>query len=55
MSINFNHWFIAFAGFAALIVLHELGHFAAAKAVGFQHHLVKPADISQLMEILERR
>lgn len=29
-------WFIAFAGFAALIVLHELGHFAAAKAVGMR-------------------
>jgi regulator of sigma E protease len=29
-------WFLAFAGFAALIVLHELGHFAAAKAVGMR-------------------
>lgn len=29
-------WFLAFAGFAALIVLHEAGHFAAAKAVGMK-------------------
>ena len=29
-------WFLAFAGFAILIVLHELGHFAAAKAVGMR-------------------
>jgi regulator of sigma E protease len=29
-------WFLAFAGFAALIVLHEFGHFAAAKAVGMR-------------------
>jgi regulator of sigma E protease len=29
-------WFLAFAGFAALIILHELGHFAAAKAVGMR-------------------
>ena len=29
-------WFLAFAGFAALIVLHELGHFTAAKAVGMR-------------------
>ena len=29
-------WFLAFAGFAALIVLHELGHFWAAKAVGMR-------------------
>ncbi len=28
--------FLAFAGFAALIVLHEAGHFAAAKAVGMK-------------------
>ena len=27
-------YFLAFAGFAALIILHEFGHFAAAKAVG---------------------
>ncbi|MEY2515955.1 MAG: regulator of sigma protease, partial [bacterium] len=26
----------AFAGFAALVILHELGHFAAAKAVGMR-------------------
>jgi regulator of sigma E protease len=29
-------WFLAFAGFAALIVLHELGHFIAAKATGMR-------------------
>ncbi len=29
-------WFLAFAGFATLIILHELGHFAAAKAVGMR-------------------
>lgn len=29
-------WFLAFAGFAALIVLHEFGHFIAAKAVGMR-------------------
>jgi regulator of sigma E protease len=29
-------WFLAFAGFAALIIFHELGHFAAAKAVGMR-------------------
>jgi regulator of sigma E protease len=29
-------WVIAFVGFCALIVLHELGHFAAAKAVGMR-------------------
>jgi regulator of sigma E protease len=29
-------WFLAFAGFAALIVLHEFGHFAAAKATGMR-------------------
>jgi len=29
-------WFLAFAGFAALIILHELGHFAAAKAVSMR-------------------
>jgi regulator of sigma E protease len=29
-------WLLAFAGFAALIVLHEFGHFAAAKAVGMK-------------------
>ena len=29
-------WFLAFAGFSALIVLHELGHFTAAKAVGMR-------------------
>ncbi len=27
---------LAFAGFAALVILHELGHFAAAKAVGMR-------------------
>jgi regulator of sigma E protease len=29
-------YFLAFAGFAALVILHELGHFAAAKAVGMR-------------------
>ncbi|MGB2710566.1 MAG: site-2 protease family protein [Conexibacter sp.] len=29
-------WVLAFAGFALLIVLHEAGHFAAAKAVGMR-------------------
>jgi regulator of sigma E protease len=29
-------WFLAFAGFAMLIILHELGHFTAAKAVGMR-------------------
>ena len=29
-------WVLAFAGFAALIILHELGHFAVAKAVGMR-------------------
>jgi regulator of sigma E protease len=29
-------WLLTIAGFAALIVLHELGHFAAAKAVGMR-------------------
>ncbi len=29
-------WVITFVGFAALIVLHELGHFTAAKAVGMR-------------------
>ncbi|HEX8065171.1 MAG TPA: site-2 protease family protein [Thermoleophilaceae bacterium] len=29
-------WFLAFAGFAALVILHEAGHFAAAKAVGMR-------------------
>jgi regulator of sigma E protease len=29
-------WFLAFAGFAVLIILHEFGHFAVAKAVGMR-------------------
>jgi regulator of sigma E protease len=29
-------WFLAFAGFAVLVILHELGHFTAAKAVGMR-------------------
>jgi regulator of sigma E protease len=29
-------YFLAFAGFSALIILHEFGHFAAAKAVGMR-------------------
>jgi regulator of sigma E protease len=34
--VTLASWFIAFAGFAMLIVLHELGHFVAAKAVGMR-------------------
>jgi regulator of sigma E protease len=29
-------WLLAFAGFALLVILHELGHFTAAKAVGMR-------------------
>jgi regulator of sigma E protease len=29
-------WFLAFAGFAVLIILHEFGHFIAAKATGMR-------------------
>jgi regulator of sigma E protease len=29
-------WFLAFVGFALLIILHEFGHFTAAKAVGMR-------------------
>jgi regulator of sigma E protease len=29
-------WFLAFAGFAALIILHEFGHFIAAKKTGMR-------------------
>jgi regulator of sigma E protease len=29
-------WFLAFLGFSVLIILHELGHFAAAKWVGMR-------------------
>jgi regulator of sigma E protease len=29
-------WLLAFVGFAALIILHEAGHFTAAKAVGMR-------------------
>lgn len=29
-------WLLAFLGFAALIILHEFGHFTAAKAVGMR-------------------
>jgi regulator of sigma E protease len=29
-------WVLAFAGFAMLVILHEAGHFAAAKAVGMK-------------------
>jgi len=29
-------WVLAFAGFALLVILHEAGHFAAAKAVGMK-------------------
>lgn len=31
-----SSWVLAFLGFAALVVLHEAGHFAAAKAVGMK-------------------
>ena len=29
-------WFLAFAGFAVLVILHEAGHFTAAKMVGMK-------------------
>ncbi|MGH2741573.1 MAG: site-2 protease family protein, partial [Thermoleophilaceae bacterium] len=29
-------WLLAFVGFALLVILHELGHFWAAKAVGMR-------------------
>jgi regulator of sigma E protease len=29
-------WFLAFVGFSVLIILHEFGHFAAAKSVGMR-------------------
>ncbi len=29
-------WFLAFAGFAVLVILHELGHFVVAKMVGMR-------------------
>ena len=29
-------FFLAFVGFALLVILHELGHFSAAKAVGMR-------------------
>src|SRR5688572_1744900 len=29
-------WILAFVGFALLVILHELGHFTAAKAVGMR-------------------
>jgi regulator of sigma E protease len=29
-------WLLAFLGFAALVILHEAGHFTAAKAVGMR-------------------
>jgi regulator of sigma E protease len=29
-------WVLAFVGFAALIILHEFGHFIAAKATGMR-------------------
>ena len=29
-------WVLAFIGFAILVILHELGHFTAAKAVGMR-------------------
>jgi regulator of sigma E protease len=44
-------WLLAFAGFAALIILHEFGHFAAAKAVGMRverFYLFFPPAIARL-------
>jgi regulator of sigma E protease len=44
-------WVLAFAGFAALIILHEFGHFAAAKAVGMRverFYLFFPPAIAKL-------
>ena len=35
-SVHALSWFLAFVGFALLIILHELGHFTAAKAVGMR-------------------
>ena len=29
-------WLLAFLGFALLVILHEFGHFMAAKAVGMR-------------------
>ena len=29
-------WVLAFVGFVLLVILHELGHFTAAKAVGMK-------------------
>jgi regulator of sigma E protease len=34
--VNALSFFLAFVGFALLVILHELGHFAAAKAVGMR-------------------
>ncbi len=34
--MNIASWGLAFVGFALLVILHELGHFAAAKAVGMR-------------------
>ena len=36
-------WFLAFAGFSALIILHELGHFVAAKLTGVSKLMSHPA------------
>ena len=34
--MNIASWGLAFVGFALLVILHELGHFTAAKAVGMR-------------------
>ena len=34
--MTFLSFVLAFVGFALLVILHELGHFAAAKAVGMR-------------------
>jgi regulator of sigma E protease len=44
-------WVLAFAGFSALIILHEFGHFAVAKAVGMRverFYLFFPPPIAKL-------
>jgi regulator of sigma E protease len=34
--LSWYSWILAFAGFATLVILHELGHFSVAKAVGMR-------------------
>ena len=45
---------LAFLGFAALIILHEAGHFAAAKAVGMRK-LSSPDVVSSALNTLKGR